>query len=79
MRIVPVTYVFQDDGVDPLYKEIGLEQDADFVEILEDGYLNLDSVIGASENYEMTQVYCSSGHTFIIDLPLQEFYQLWIA
>ena len=79
MRVIPVTFVFQDDGVDPIYKQVGLDMDADVIEILEDGYLDLDNVIGASQNYELTQVYCTGGHTFLIDLPIEEFYYLWIA
>jgi hypothetical protein len=51
--------------------------DADSFEIVEEGWLNLNHVIAASEFYELTQVYCTGGHTFLIDLPLNEFEALW--
>jgi hypothetical protein len=74
---VKVNFVFQEDQVDPIYKKFGLEMDADAFEIVEEGWLDLDHVIAASEFYELTQVYCTGGHTFLIDLPLNEFEALW--
>lgn len=50
---------------------------ADAVEIVEEGWLDLNHVIAASEFYEMTHVYCTGNHTFLIDLPLNEFEALW--
>jgi hypothetical protein len=74
---VKVNFVFQEDQVDPIYKKLGLEMDADAFEIVEEGWLDLNHVIAASEFYELTQVYCTGGHTFLIDLPLLEFEALW--
>jgi hypothetical protein len=76
MRI-KVNFVFQEENIDPIYKKLGLEMDADSFEIVEEGWLNLNHVIAASEFYELTQVYCTGGHTFLIDLPLIEFEALW--
>ena len=76
MRI-KVNFVFQDEQVDPIYRKLGLDMDADAVEIIEEGWLDLNHVIAASEFYELTQVYCIGGHTFLIDLPLNEFEALW--
>jgi hypothetical protein len=74
---VKVNFVFQEDQVDPIYKKLGIEMDADAFEIVEEGWLDLNHVIAASEFYELTQVYCTGGHTFLIDLPLIEFEALW--
>jgi hypothetical protein len=74
---VKVNFVFQEENIDPIYKKLGLEMDADAFEIVEEGWLNLNHVIAASEFYELTQVYCTGGHTFLIDLPLIEFEALW--
>jgi hypothetical protein len=74
---VKVNFVFQEDQVDPIYKKLGIEMDADSFEIVEEGWLDLNHVIAASEFYELTQVYCTGGHTFLIDLPLIEFEALW--
>ena len=74
---VKVNFVFQEENIDPIYKKLGLEMDADSFEIVEEGWLDLNHVIAASEFYELTQVYCTGGHTFLIDLPLIEFEALW--
>jgi hypothetical protein len=74
---VKVNFVFQEENIDPIYKKLGLEMDADSFEIVEEGWLNLNHVIAASEFYELTQVYCTGGHAFLIDLPLNEFEALW--
>ena len=74
---VPVSFVFREEQIDPIYQQIGIEMDANTVEIIVDGYLDLDKVIGCSEFYEMTHVYCE-GHGFLIDLPLEEFKKIWI-
>lgn len=77
MRI-KVNFVFQDDQIDPIYQKLGLDMDADGVEIIEEGWLNLNHAIAASEFYELTQVYCTGGHTFLIDLSLNEFEAIWM-
>jgi hypothetical protein len=74
---VKVNFVFQEENIDPIYKKLGLEMDADAFEIVEEGWLNLNHVIAASEFYELTHVYCTGGHTFLIDLSLTEFEALW--
>jgi hypothetical protein len=74
---VAVPFVFREEQTDPIYRQIGIEMDSDEVEIVVDGYLDLEKVIGCSEFYEMTHVYCE-GQSFLIDLPLEEFRQLWM-
>jgi len=75
---IEVNYVFRESDVDPLYERIGIEVESE-VEIEEAGVLDLKHVIGASEFYELTQVYMSGGHVFYIDLPFNEFKQLWMS
>ena len=74
---VKVNFVFQEDNIDPIYEKLGLDMGADAVEIVEEGWLDLNHVIAASEFYEMTHVYCTGNHTVLIDLPLNEFEALW--
>lgn len=74
---VKVNFVFQEDNIDPIYEKLGLDMGADAVEIVEEGWLDLNHVIAATEFYEMTHVYCIGNHTFLIDLPLNEFEALW--
>jgi hypothetical protein len=74
---IEVNYIFRETDVDPIYERIGIEMDSD-IEIEEAGVLDLNHVIGASEFYELTQVYMSGGHVFYIDLPFTEFKTLWM-
>jgi hypothetical protein len=74
---IEVNYIFRETDVDPIYERIGIEMDSD-IEIEESGVLDLNHVIGASEFYELTQVYMSGGHVFYIDLPFNEFKTLWM-
>jgi hypothetical protein len=46
--------------------------------VQETGVLDLSQVVGASEFYELTQVYCVGSHVFFIDLPFEEFKILWM-
>jgi len=75
---IEVNYIFRETDVDPIYERIGIEMDSD-IEIEEAGVLDLNHVIGASEFYELTQVYMSGGHVFYIDLPFTEFKKLWMS
>ena len=75
---IEVNYVFRETDVDPIYERIGIEMDSD-IEIEEAGVLDLNHVIGASEFYELTQVYMLGGHVFYIDLPFTEFKTLWMS
>jgi hypothetical protein len=47
--------------------------------VQERGVLDLSQVVGASEFYELTQVYCVGSHVFFIDLPFEEFKILWMS
>jgi hypothetical protein len=75
---IEVNYIFRETDVDPIYERIGIEMDSD-IEIEEAGVLDLNHVIGASEFYELTQVYMLGGHVFYIDLPFTEFKTLWMS
>lgn len=77
--IVFVDIVFREDMVDPIYKQVGLDMNADEVEIVERGAINLKEVVGCSQHYEMTDVYLNGGHTLTIDMEFDEFIQLWKA
>jgi hypothetical protein len=74
---IEVNYIFRETDVDPIYERIGIEMDSD-IEIEEAGVLDLNHVIGASEFYELTQVYMTGGHVFYIDLLFTEFKTLWM-
>ena len=78
MRILNVEFVFSEDNVDPIYKQIGLDIEADGVEILEDGVIDMDTIIGASKFYESTQVYTNGGHVFVLNIDFEEFKSKWI-
>jgi len=73
-----VPFVFTENQVDPIYKQIGLETNESEIEVVVDGYLDLDKVVGCSEFYDMTHVYLLGNQNFLIDLPLEEFRKLWI-
>jgi hypothetical protein len=75
---IEVNYIFRETDVDPIYERIGIEMESD-IEIEEAGVLDLNHVIGASEFYELTQVYMLGGHVFYIDLPFTEFKTLWMS
>ncbi len=74
---IDVTYIFRDDQVDPIYHKLGLEMDADEVEIVERGVLDLTKVTGAAQFYESTQVFMDNGHVFYVDLQFEEFKYIW--
>ena len=75
---IEVNYIFRENNVDPLYQKLGLEADFDEVEVQERGLLDLSQVVGASEFYELTQIYLRTGHIFFIHLPFDEFKYLWM-
>ena len=75
---IEVNFVFRDTQIDPIYERLGLEVDAE-VEVQERGVLDLDEVVGASEFYELTQIYLRNSHIFYIDLPFDEFKILWMS
>ena len=74
---IEVNYIFRDDQVDPIYHKLGLEMDADEVEIVERGVLDLSKVSGAAQFYESTQVFMDNGQVFYVDLQFEEFKYIW--
>jgi len=74
-----VNYIFRENMIDPIYEQIGLQSEAHEVEIVEQGILDLTKVVGASQFYELTQVYCEGNHSFYIDLPYEDFRYIWMT
>ena len=74
---IDVNYIFRDDQIDPIYHTIGLEMDADEVEIVERGVIDLSKVSGAAQFYEVTQVFMDNGLIFYVDLQFEEFKYIW--
>ena len=69
--------VFQEDNIDPIYQELGLNADADIVEIVEDAVIDLREVSAANKHYEMTQLYMKGGHVLLITMEFDYFCALW--
>jgi hypothetical protein len=76
MRILKVEIVHQEQQ-DSIYKEVGLG--ADIVEVLEDGYINLDDVSGAIANYDYTNVLFKGGQMLLITMDINRFVAEWIS
>jgi hypothetical protein len=76
---IEVNYIFRENMIDPIYEQIGLQSEAHEVEIVEQGILDLTKVVGASQFYELTQVYCEGNHSFYIDLPYEDFRYIWMT
>jgi hypothetical protein len=51
--------------------------DADEVEIVERGVIDLSKVSGAAQFYEVTQVFMDNGLIFYVDLQFEEFKYIW--
>jgi hypothetical protein len=74
---IPVTFIFAKDD-DPLYKMIGLQNDADGVEIIEDGILDTTTIEAISDNAGTTMIYTKGGHAFNIDTSYEEFLDIYL-
>ena len=74
---IPVTFIYSEDKIDPIYEMLGLEMDADKVEILEDGYIDTDTIEAIAGSMGFTQVYTKGGHVFEIEMDIEEFNTLW--
>jgi len=68
MRILKVEIVHQEQQ-DSIYKEVGLG--ADIVEVLEDGYINLEDVSGAISNWMKLQIDVSISIVQVLRLPFR--------
>jgi len=78
MRLKKYNFIFEyDNEADEITKL--LNDQPDLIEYEEVGYLDLDSVVAASSQFEMTQVYLLGGHTITIDIPLTEFMSDWVT
>lgn len=76
MRLAQVTFIYQEKQ-DNIYQEVGLG--ADYAEIAEDGYVNLDDVQACSAFYEYTNIFMNGGANFTIEMELHKFVELWIS
>ena len=74
---IPVTFIYSEDKIDPIYQMLGLEMDADKVEILEDGYIDTEQIIAIAGSMGFTQIYTKGGHVFEIEMDTEEFNALW--
>lgn len=75
---IPVTFIFGKDA-DPLYNMIGLQSDADSVEILEEGILDLTQVEAITDNAGTTMVYMKSSQVFNINTPYDDFLDIYLS
>ncbi len=75
---IPVTFIYSEDKIDPIYQMLGLEMDADKVEILEDGYIDTEQIEAIAGSMGFTQIYTKGGHVFEIEMDTEEFNLLWI-
>ena len=75
--IIPVTFIYSEDKIDPIYEMLGLQIDADKVEILEDGYIDTDQIEAVAGSMGFTQVYTKGGHVFEIEMETEDFIALW--
>lgn len=74
---IPVTFIYSEDKIDPIYEMLGLEMDADKVEILEDGYIDTEQIEAIAGSMGFTEVYTKGGHVFEIEMDIEEFNALW--
>lgn len=74
---IPVTFIYSEDKIDPIYEMLGLEMDADKVEILEDGYIDTEQIEAIAGSMGFTEVYTKGGHVFEIEMDIEEFHALW--
>lgn len=75
---IPVTFIYSEDKIDPIYEMLGLEMDADKIEILEDGYIDTEQIEAIAGSMGFTQVYTKGGHVFEIEMDTEEFNDLWM-
>ena len=76
MRLLKVEVVHQEKQ-DSIYNEVGLG--ADICEYLEDGYIDLDEVVGAIANYDYTNVVIKGGLMILISTDINIFVSKWIS
>jgi hypothetical protein len=78
MRIKKYIFIYEyDNEADELSKLIKNQPDA--IEYEEEGYIDLDSVVGVSNNFELLQVYLKGGHTVTLDEDLNTFLSDWVS
>lgn len=75
---IPVTFIFAKED-DPLYKMIGLQNDADGIEIIEDGILDTSCIEAISDGGGTTIIYSKGGHTYNIDTSYDEFLDIYLT
>ena len=61
---------------DPIYDEVGLEQQS--CEFLEEAVIDTEYIVAANQHWDYTEIHYISGHTFVIDLPFNDFCTKWI-
>ena len=76
---IDVDYIFLETHVDPIYNMIGLNADAEEVQVLKEGVLDLSEVAAAYASYDCTEVVLGNGQVFYIDLHFTKFRKLWLT
>ena len=77
MRLKKFMFIYEiENEADELDRLINVEPDA--IEYSEEGYIDLDSVVGASRANDDVNVYTLGGHIILLECTLEEFMQAWL-
>jgi hypothetical protein len=72
---IKVDIVYEEKNEDS-FQELGI--DAEIIEYIEEGIIDLKQVVACSNYHEHTQVFTIGGHTLIIDFEYEKFARLWM-
>jgi hypothetical protein len=78
MRVKKYNFIYEHDNEADEISKL-LNDQPDLIEYEEEGYLDLDSVVAATSQFDMTQVYLLGGHNLVIDTPLIKFMEDWTS
>lgn len=76
MRLKKYNFIYEHENEADEISKL-LNDQPDLIEYEEEGYLDLDAVVAASSQFDMTQVYLMGGHSITISIPLTEFMVDW--
>jgi len=78
MRLKKFMFIYEiENEADEIEKLINSEPDA--IEYSEEGYLDLDSVVGVSRTNDDINVYTNGGHIIMLECTLEEFMKSWVS
>lgn len=76
MRLKKYNFIYEcENEADEISRLIN--DQPDLIEIEEEGYLDLDSVVAATSQFQSTQIYLLGGHNLTIDVSLEQFMRDW--